>query len=421
MSPELRKALYTHLQTAIEIELSTIPIYLYTYYSIQRQPQNTDNLPNGQALATFANKAGGILMSVAVEEMLHMSLSCNILRALGGEPKLYCRSPGAYPTNLPHHKAGFSVGLEPLSAHQLDQFKIIEIPEAAGAPPQRDNWTSIGQFYRYILELIDETSDEDFGHAEEQVAAHRGYYSPNNVDTVYPKDGYYLKQPENPFDPVKRGASQAQYPNNRDSGHLIRIRSKADAHRAIHSIMLEGEGYTTDPTHKRDDPEHNEVSHWYKYDQLRQEIADFSAKDLADIVMPFPVNPTRASYPAQFLPLVDLANAVYSYLFLLTETAYRHKGDVQESIFYIGMHKGMIFILDKILGGMRYLSLNNPAGNVLAPTFENYSFTSLATAKQELINLCMAVPASLGLDSNILGRIQDLPDVNIGPDGIVRF
>ena len=33
MSPELRKALYTHLQTAIEIELSTIPIYLYTYYS----------------------------------------------------------------------------------------------------------------------------------------------------------------------------------------------------------------------------------------------------------------------------------------------------------------------------------------------------------------------------------------------------
>lgn len=421
MSPELRKALYTHLQTAIEIELSTIPIYLYTYYSIQRQPQDTDSLPNGRALATFANKAGGLLMSVAVEEMLHMSLSCNILRALGGEPKLYCRSPGAYPTNLPHHKAGFAVGLEPLSAHQLDQFKVIEVPEAEGAPPQSDNWDSIGQFYRYIVELIDQTCDEDYGRADKQLAAHRGYYSPNNVDTVYPKDAYYIQQPEDPFNPVKRGAEQAQYPNNKDSGHLRRIRCKHDAKMAIHSIMLQGEGYTNDPSHKRDDPEGNEVSHWYKYDALRQEINSFSASDLSLIIQPFPVNPTRAGYPTAFLPLVDLANAVYSYLFLLTETAYRLDGEAQESLFYVGMHKGMIFILDKILGGMRYQYLNNKAGQVLAPTFENYQFNSLATAKQELIDLCLAVPASLGLDSNILGRIRDLPDVNVGPDGIVRF
>jgi len=27
----------------------------------------------------------------------------------------------------------------------------------------------------------------------------------------------------------------------------------------------------------------------------------------------------------------------------------------------------------------------------------------------------------MGLDSNILQRIKDLPDVNVGPDGIVRF
>ncbi|SMC27863.1 Ferritin-like [Andreprevotia lacus DSM 23236] len=423
MSPELRQALYTHLQTAIEIELSTIPIYLYTYYSIQRQPQHTDSLPNGQQIATFANKAGGLLMSVAVEEMLHMSLSCNVLRALGGQPKLYCRSPGAYPTNLPHHKAGFSVGLTALTAGQLDLFMGIEEPEQPGSPPQGDNWTSIGQFYRYILGLIEETSDEDYHYADDQLAAHRGYYSANNVDTVYPKDGYYIKQPENPFNPVERGASQAQYPNNRDSGKLMRIRCKDDARRAIHSIMLEGEGYTHDPAHKRDDPENNEVSHWYKYAALRKEIAAFSADDLGQFILPFPSNPTSAGYPAEVLPLVTLANAVYSYLFLLTETAYRTAGDAQESIFYIGMHKGMIFILDKIIGGMRYNTCTDAAGNsvALAPTFENYAFDSLATAKQELIALCQAVPASLNLDSNILGRIQDLPDVNIPPDGIVRF
>lgn len=419
MNEELRAKLYTHLQTAIEIELSTIPVYLYTYYSINRQPQTTDGLPNGQALATFANKAGGLLMSVAVEEMLHMSLSSNILRSLGGEPKLYLKSPGPYPTNLPHHKAGFAVGLEKFSAAQLKQFEIIELPETRTAKPQGDNWATIGQFYAYIETLIMKTTDADYGRVANQLEARAGYYSPNNVDTVYPKDAYYIKQPENPFDPAARGASQAQYPDNRDSGMLRRIRSKADALKAIRTVMLQGEGYQKSSSHKYDDKPRDEETHWFKYESLSKEIKAFSAKDLAQIVHPFPKNPTRAGYPAPYLPLVDLANAVYSYLFLLTETSFRLRDEAQASMFYIGMHKGMIFILDKILGGMRYNQLAD--GSALAPTFENYAFNSLATAKQELVALCQAVPASLGLDPNILGRIQDLPDVNVGPDGIVRF
>ncbi|MES2944403.1 MAG: ferritin-like protein [Pseudomonadota bacterium] len=421
MDAELRAKLYTHLQTAIEIELSTIPVYLYTYYSIRRQPQTTDSLPNGQALATFANKAGGLLMSVAVEEMLHMSLSSNILRALGGEPKLYCKSPGPYPTNLPHHKAGFAVGLEPFSAAQLKQFEIIELPEQDGAPPEENNWKTIGQFYSYIETLIQQTTDEDYGQVEHQLAARKGYYSPNNVDTIYPRDAYYIKQPEDPFDPAKRGASQAQYPDNKNSGLLMRVRNRQDALKAIHTVMLQGEGYDTDPEHKYDDKPRDEDTHWFKYRELLKEIKAFSASDLALITYAFPSNPTRASYPAACLPLVDLANATYSYLFLLTETSFRLKDEAQASMFYIGMHKGMIFILDKILGGMRYNTLPQTNGTALAPTFENHAFNSLATAKQELITLCQAVPASLGLDSNILGRIQDLPDVNVGPDGIVRF
>ena len=144
-------------------------------------------------------------------------------------------------------------------------------------------------------------------------------------------------------------------------------------------------------------------------------------EDLNAILFPFPDNPVAANYPQQFLPLVNLTNAVYSYLFLMTEISYQMRGRAQASMFYIGMHKGMIFILDKIIGGMRYNYLNNEKGEVLAPTFENYEFNSLASAKQELIQLAMNVPASLGLDPNILQRIQDLPDVNVGADGIVHF
>ncbi len=428
MTDAERANLLGHLQTAIEIELSTIPIYLYTYYSIIRVPENTDDLPNGDELATFANKAGALIMSVAVEEMLHMSLACNIMRALGGTPKIYCKSPGNYPTNLPHHKKGFSVGLSPLSSDQMVLFLEIEKPEANDAPPQENNWDTIGQFYDYIKDfIIRKTTDADFmptkkdpDSEKSQLGDGRGYYSANNVDTIYPKNAYYIKQPLDPYDPVERGASQAQYPNNKDSGSLKTVKDKASALEAINIIMHQGEGYP-DTDHKEDDYQKDEETHWYKYNELYKKLKGFTAADMSIMVFNFPDNPTRNSYPTKFHPIVDLANAVYSYLFLMTEASYKLTDEAQASMFYIGMHKGMIFILDKIIGGMRYLQTGNTAGQALAPTFENYQFNSLATAKAELVQLCVSVPASLNLDSNILLRIQDLPDVNVGPDNFVHF
>lgn len=422
MTDSQRQNLLRHLQTAVEIELSTIPIYLYTYYSINRLPSACDPLKNGQALSTFANQAGGLIMSVAVEEMLHMSLACNLMRSLGGSPKIYGKSPGAYPTNLPHHKAGFSVGLSKLSHSQLEKFLGIEKPEKRGAKPEGENWETIGQFYDYIENLIkQQTTDTDFKYEAHQLGTGKGYYSANNVDTVYPKDAYYVRQPENPLDPAARGADQAVYPNNEDSGGLMVVKDKKSALKAIRIIQHQGEGYADDPTHEADDPEKDEDSHWFKYNELAKELKKFKADDLNCFIHPFPENPTRAGYPSQFLPLVDLANAVYSYLLLITEVSFTLKGSAQSTLFYVGMHKGMIFILDKILGGMRYLFLNNKAGEALAPTFENYQFTSLASAKQELVALAHAVPASLGLDPNIIQRIEVLPDVNVGADGVVRF
>ncbi len=422
MTDSQRQNLLCHLQTAVEIELSTIPIYLYTYYSVNRIPSPCDALKNGQALATYANRAGGLIMSVAVEEMLHMSLACNLMRALGGYPKIYGKSPGAYPTNLPHHKKGFSVGLEKLSADQLEKFLGIEKPEKRGAKPEGDNWDTIGQFYDYITELIEkQTTDKDYKQEAYQLGGASRYYAANNVDTVYPKDAYYFQQPENPLNPAARGADQAVYPNNEDSGELMVVKDKKSALKAIHTIQHQGEGYADDPSHEADDPEKDENSHWFKFKELHKEIKKIKADDLNCFILTFPENPTRASYPSQFYPLVDLANAVYSYLLLITEVSFTLKGSAQSTLFYIGMHKGMIFILDKILGAMRYLYLNNKAGEVLAPTFENYQFTSIASAKQELVALAKTVPASFGLDANIIQRIEVLPDVNVGADGVVRF
>ena len=72
-SREVLARLKADLQTAIEIELATIPIYLYTYYSLDPKHESGEGHRSPRALSRTRRAA--ITMSVAVEEMLHMSLS----------------------------------------------------------------------------------------------------------------------------------------------------------------------------------------------------------------------------------------------------------------------------------------------------------------------------------------------------------
>ncbi|HTV18615.1 MAG TPA: ferritin-like domain-containing protein, partial [Polyangiaceae bacterium] len=199
---QILKELKENLQTAIWIELATIPIYLFTYYSIARNRVSGESISPGQL---FANRAGGVIMSVAVEEMLHMSLAGNVLHALGGDPALYLCSPGRYPASLPYHRPRGPRGpdgsrkdlipLAKLSFEQLWHFLQIEYAEKRDAPPQDRNWDTIGQFYSYIrcLILCPQLRDEDFqvrGDGSDQQQIQPFNYSPNNVDTVYPRQAF---------------------------------------------------------------------------------------------------------------------------------------------------------------------------------------------------------------------------------------
>jgi len=206
--------LKTDLQVAVEIELATIPIYLFTYYSLLRNKNSGQQI---EPTDLFANKAGGIIMSVAVEEMLHMTLSSNVLFSLGVMPQLYRKAPGPYPTGLPHHnpkgppgpdgKTAVKIPLAKLGYEQLWHFLQIEYPEAADAWPQdwirhdKDKgWDTIGQFYSFIRCLISSKwiTDEDFmqGGADTQSQAYN--YSPNNIDTVYPVADFDPWKPAKP-------------------------------------------------------------------------------------------------------------------------------------------------------------------------------------------------------------------------------
>ena len=61
------------VQTAIQLEHATIPLYLSALYQIK---------PN------YNPELESILRNIVVEEMLHMAMACNMLIALGGEPNL---------------------------------------------------------------------------------------------------------------------------------------------------------------------------------------------------------------------------------------------------------------------------------------------------------------------------------------------
>ena len=71
------------LQTAIQVEHSTIPLYLSAQYSI------VQNFGDSNSNSNSNNEwASQLIHSVVVEEMLHMTMAANALNAVGGAPSI---------------------------------------------------------------------------------------------------------------------------------------------------------------------------------------------------------------------------------------------------------------------------------------------------------------------------------------------
>jgi len=138
-------SLCTALQGAIELEHSTIPLYLYGLFSL-RPGQN--------------RQIAEILKSVVVEEMLHMVLASNVLNALGGSPAIskvdfVPRYPGRLPGGVEDQLV---LHLRPFSPEQLQAFIEIEEPRnpidhRTGEVPEATSCT-IGEFYTAIAAAI---------------------------------------------------------------------------------------------------------------------------------------------------------------------------------------------------------------------------------------------------------------------------
>jgi len=132
--PSLRR----HLQWAVELEHSTLPPYLTALYSLHDGKND---------------EARRVVLSIAIEEMLHMTLAANILNAVGGTPNLdHPTFMPAYPTYLPHSNKAFQVGVGKFSKEAVEVFMKIEKPAEHGGLPEDENYETIGQFYEAIEE-----------------------------------------------------------------------------------------------------------------------------------------------------------------------------------------------------------------------------------------------------------------------------
>jgi hypothetical protein len=448
------------LQTAVEIELATIPIYLSAYYSINRTPEGFPKT----AISRFADEAGALIMSVAVEEMLHLSLSSNVLYSLGGNPQLYGKAPASYPAFLPGHRQNqlvaknndtrnLPIPLARFSFSQLSHFLAIEYPAPKKAQAEPGNWDTIGQIYSYVRCLISSKwiEDSDFRVRNNQIKQqiNSTEYSPNCIDTVYPAREF---DDANRLPATKPGsaADVAEFASDEDSHagaqQLLTISGCEEAMQAIATIDSQGEGF--DHT-KYDDPEtKKELTHYYKFLTLQSQLTgynhdylktagtnnsnvasspappqpaavQFDDSDLESIVYPAPSNPAAVQFTDGRDELVNILSGLFQYMLIMIETTFAVPADKQKIYFNRSMHQSMIWVMDKFLKKLREIKTAD-GKNSLCGTFANIDLGERKDAFAKLKTMVNDFNKKYGKAEWYAGAgvgyyvnmIPDLPDVS---------
>lgn len=208
------------VQMAVDVEFGTLPPYLYAMMSI----------PEGENTTAFR-----LIKSVALEEMIHMCLACNILNAIGGSPNI---NPPKYPGPLPgsvgeDHGKPLILHLYPFSEQAMQQASNIELPadplefpdEAVLLNAADDEQVTIGEFYARLDALLKALPDSAWHKERNQI-----------------NDKQFFQ------------------------GQIFPVNNYDDAHRAIENIVSEGEGSPqTAPLDFQ-----NELAHYYRFEELRR-------------------------------------------------------------------------------------------------------------------------------------------------------
>lgn len=311
------------LQSALELELATLPPYLCALWSI-----------------IDANEAAyKIVRSIVLEEMLHFALVCNMLTALDGSPVINDNSntpryPGKLPGNV---KPALTVYLAGFSKEYLEQVCIpIEAPEfhpianLASSDTQAKSYTSIGAFYDAILSAFQSLGPSYNFNLDRQLGGH----------------------------------TLNRFP-------LFKINSLIDVENAIKEINQQGEGTQQTPDGP-DAPESNsevELAHYYKFKELLLGKSlvfidnkwTFSGPEIS-FPRAQPMSPVPSGgYPtpsAEVQDLLDIFNDHYTTMLNLLQSAWQSGS--QDSL---SKAIGVMFTLKKVAVKLMAIPLPDGSGN----------------------------------------------------------
>jgi hypothetical protein len=176
--------LKAHLQALVQVEFLTIPLYLTAVYSFTQDALNYSP-DNGATTPLYS--AQQEIQSVAIQEMLHLQLACNLCNSFGVTPSIpQLTATAGTQIVVPH--------LEPTAGQALvttignlpdviDALIAIEKPATGSFPPPNTAvvYQSIADLYHATLVLISQ-----YAHAYANVdASSDPHFIPNNNQVGY--------------------------------------------------------------------------------------------------------------------------------------------------------------------------------------------------------------------------------------------
>lgn len=352
-TPGDRQALQNAAQLALQVEFSTIPVYLTGMYSI------TDN----------SSDAYQTLRSVVMEEMFHLNQMANIVVALGALPRFTGDAAPVYPGYLPHANENSTpqIGLYRASADVFQNvYAAIETPAPPGAPPQGEQYDSIGQLYQALSDAI-------------------------------------LAFPGNPFDsPDPQGRQRTDIYLGKFGGKVLRVTDKPTAQAGIEQIVHQGEGslppggqpldplqpfgtynyygIRTDGTYGPIVGTPLELSHFIKFRRIALEPTAFPN------TLPIQSNPDLSQFTNDAaLELANAFNQAYSAMLRAFELSFQNVPDDP----YFGI---VLNMMHQVLPNLALAMMNTPAhqggdpsvGPNATPTWTYQPGASLQTLEQTL-------------------------------------
>ncbi|KAF9803149.1 hypothetical protein IEO21_09748 [Rhodonia placenta] len=321
-----KPGLITMLRDALRVELTTIPLYLFSMYSIDLTKDDGSGV-----------RAKSQIAVVVKQEMLHMALAGNLITAIDTSgPTLYAKDyiptyGGDTDTVL---RTKIPLKLERCKKNALQRFLQIEAP------------------YEPFPELSPEEESADLKPMVKRGTMHAELEEYNSIGEFYRdlEEQIKLSKDKIKFSNKERQFSGAEF----FDGMMVQITDHAAAHQAIDTIINQGEGTVGYPE-----------AHYQLFLELYQKRKTWTC-------WPVTASPSTEKYKGNeyIYQLSRAFDAAYCYLLVMIEAAWQTADSLRRRKLIRNIHPIMLDILNPLAGELVQQKLTDEEN--AAPTFNFY-------------------------------------------------